>query len=545
MKILDIACGSGAFPIGILQRVFMIIDKLDLNHEFYKELLLKNIRGQAKIEFEKLYESKKFDYAYKLYILQNMIHGVDIQPIAIEISRLRAFLSLIVEEEKNEREDNLGIKPLPNLEFNFISANSLISLENKKSSQKEFEDRASDGFIESMRNIAEEYFNADSLEKKKKIKHKFDTLQSRIINEKSGFLTSENKKKFLSWNPFENKSAEFFDSELQFGIKSFDIVIGNPPYGAKIEEAQKKIYKSLFKYTTQGSMDTYKLFIEKGFNLLKKEGNLNYIVPISVTSSKSNIALHKMLLENCEFIKVSSYGHRPVKIFYNAEQRTSIISFIKTSSKTKNLMTTKLNRRYSNQSIDSVIKNMSFVNSIDFVQNGAFCKIGLPIEKNIMQKIYSQKQTLKDLMNGKQKVYFRNTGGGYYDLYTSYSTIKSTTESNFSAINSKIIVAILSSTLFYWYRNSYSEGRHSYIYEIDRFPIPNFTNQQIKLLEKLGGEYETDIEKNHDYSNGVKTYKIRKSKHIIDKIDRLICPLYDLTEEETEFIIGYELEFRV
>lgn len=208
-------------------------------------------------------------------------------------------------------------------------------------------------------------------------------------------------------------------------------------------------------------------------------------------------------------------------------------------------MTTRINKRYSSQSIDSVIQNLSFVNSIDFIQEGAFCKIGLPIEKMIMQKLYSQKQRLKNLMSGKQKVYYRNTGGRYYDLYTSYSTTKSTTQSKFDAMNSKIIVAILSTTLFYFYRNSYSEGRHSYIYEFERFPIPNFSEEIWDKLEKLGVEYEKDIEANHDYSNGVKTYKIRKSKHIIDKIDRLICPLYGLSEEETEFIIGYELEFRV
>ena len=545
MKILDIACGSGAFPMGVLSRVFNIIDKLDGEHEYYKDYILSDIQGAARKDFEELYNAKKFNYAYKLDMLQRMIHGVDIQPIAIEISRLRAFLSLIVDEEKDDNQkSNLGIKALPNLEFNFISANSLISLENKSKEQMELKDGTTDGIIKQMRAIAERYFIADSVEKKKGVKRDFEAFKDRTKNNKDGFLEKEDKEKFLSWNPFENKSAEFFDSEIQFGIKSFDIVIGNPPYGAKLTNEEKKIYKSLYKYTTQGTMDTYKLFIERGFNLLKKEGNLNYIVPISVTSSKSNIALHKMLLENCEFIKVSSYSNAPSRIFYNADQRVSIINFMRTNTKTKILLTTKINKKLSNQSIDSVIKNMSFVNSLDFVQPEAFCKIGLKIEKSIMQKIYSNKKTIKDLMGGKQKVYYRNTGGRYYDLYTSYST-KSNKENSFNVENSKFIVALMSSTLFYWFRNSYSNHRDSYIYEFERFPIPNFTNQQIKTLEKLGCEYEKDIEKNHDYSNGVKTYKIRKSKHIIDKIDRLICPLYDLTEEETEFIIGYELEFRV
>ena len=546
MKILDIACGSGAFPMGILNRVFNIIDKLDSNHEFYKEFLLKNIKGQAREEFKKLYQANKFNYAYKLDMLQRMIHGVDIQPIAIEISRLRAFLSLIVDEEKESGHENLGIKALPNLEFNFISANSLISLEHKEKEQKEFSDETTEGIIKRMRNIADGYFNADTVEKKIRIKTEFESLMGGIENNSRDILEldAEDKKKFLSWNPFENKSTDFFDSEIQFGTKFFDIVIGNPPYGAKISAEDKKYFKENYKYANQGSLDTYKIFIEKGFNLLDKNGNLNFIVPMSITTGKSNIGLYKMILDNCEFVKVSSYSNRPAKIFYNADQRVSIINFMKTNTKTKILLTTKINKKLSSQSIDSVIKNMSFVNSVNFTQSGAFCKIGLPIEKSIMQKLYSQKQTLKDLMGGKQKVYYRNTGGRYYDLYTSYST-KANTENFFNIKNSKPIVSILSSTLFYWFRYSYSEGRHSYIYEIDIFPIPNFSKEIINKLEKLGKEYETDIEKNHDYSNGVKTYKIRKSKHIIDKIDRLICPLYGLSEEEMEFIIGYELEFRV
>ena len=121
MKILDIACGSGAFPMGVLSRVFNIIDKLDGEHEYYKDYILSDIQGAARKDFEELYNAKKFNYAYKLDMLQRMIHGVDIQPIAIEISRLRAFLSLIVDEEKDDNQkSNLGIKALPNLEFNFI-----------------------------------------------------------------------------------------------------------------------------------------------------------------------------------------------------------------------------------------------------------------------------------------------------------------------------------------------------------------------------------------------------------------------------------------
>ena len=309
MKILDIACGSGAFPMGILNRVFNIIDKLDSNHEFYKEFLLKNIKGQAREEFKKLYQANKFNYAYKLDMLQRMIHGVDIQPIAIEISRLRAFLSLIVDEEKESGHENLGIKALPNLEFNFISANSLISLEHKEKEQKELKDETMDGFIKSMRNIAEEYFNADSLDKKKKIKYKFDSLQSRIINE-SDFLTSDDKKKFLSWNPFENKSTDFFDSEIQFGTKFFDIVIGNPPY-IQIQTMSKNIkdnYKNAGFKSFASTGDIYQLFYEKSLNLLDKNGVASLITSNKWMRAGYGASTREYFYNNANVFKIIDLG---------------------------------------------------------------------------------------------------------------------------------------------------------------------------------------------------------------------------------------------
>ena len=506
LKILDPACGSGAFPMGILSEIIRIQNDL----------------GDTRSHYER-----------KLEILQNCIYGVDIQPMATEMARLRCFLSLIIDENIDD------IKPLPNLEFKFINANSLLPLSTDTSLHY-------DGYhkdIQELERLRNEYFSSQD---KSTIQKEYLNLRERITREDLQVNKNDSiNNPMLAYDPFDPQSvAQFFDSAYMFGVENFDIVVGNPPYGAKLTNEEKKIYKSLYKYTTQGAMDTYKLFIERGFNLLKKEGNLNYIVPLSAISNKSNIALHKMLLENCEFIKVSSYSHRPAKVFTNAELDVSIFNLIKTNTKCKQLFTTKLNRINSIQSIGNVLNNLCFINSIDFVQPEAFCKIGLPIEKSIIQKLYSQKQTLKDLMDGNQKVYYRTTGGRYYKIYTSYST-KSNTENSFNVINSKLVVALMSSNLFWWFRNAYAEYRGHHIYQFERFPIPNFTNQQIKTLEKLGCEYEKDIEKNHDYSNGVKTYKIRKSKHIIDEIDRFICPLYDLTQEEIDFIINYDIEFRI
>ena len=566
MKILDIACGSGAFPMGILNRVFNIIDKLDSNHEFYKEFLLKNIKGQAREEFKKLYQANKFNYAYKLDMLQRMIHGVDIQPIAIEISRLRAFLSLIVDEEKESGHENLGIKALPNLEFNFISANSLISLEHKEKEQKEFSDETTEGIIKRMRNIAEEYFNADTVEKKIRIKTEFESLMGGIENKSRDILEldADDKKKFLSWNPFENKSTDFFDSEIQFGTKFFDIVIGNPPYGAKISAEDKKYFKENYKTTKtikgvqKGSLDTYTLFIEKGFNLLDKNGSLAYIVPISFTSSDSLSGVHCLLENNCKNIWVSSYAVRPQPVFQNAVVNTSIILFEKTLTKCKNIFSTKMYRKGKNFNLSNLIDNLQFVEVKDLKMFGRIPKISLPIEKSILQKIFKQKP-IKDFVKDKgEKIYYRAVGGRYFKVVTNYST-NSNTET-FLFVDKKyrdLIACILSSNLSFYFYQVYSNNLNWSFSDICSFTIPfdNINSKIIEKIEDLYRQYLKDIEKNANVRKvsteskytmeEFKEYKIGKSKHIIDKIDRLICPLYGLTEEEMEFIIGYELEFRV
>ncbi|WP_432633645.1 Eco57I restriction-modification methylase domain-containing protein [Brachyspira sp.] len=345
IKILDPACGSGAFPIGILQRVFMIIDKLDPNHEFYKKLLLKNIKGQAKIEFEKLYESKKFDYAYKLYILQNMIHGVDIQPIAIEISRLRAFLSLIVEEEKNEREDNLGIKPLPNLEFNFISANSLIPLEVKKDAQQSFNSMYVDGIVEKIKSISEDYFNSSSEKDKNNIKHRFEELRDFIVN--NDYLEAKDKEKFLSWNPFDNYTAMFFNPQIQFGIKDkFDIVIANPPYyrfNNKKHTENIKFFRNndLYKLACVRKINAYEVFLLFSYTQCKDLGIICEIFQNSFLADDAAKEVRKFYIDNTSIYKLLSFPERDNKnkrIFKNAKISVMILLTQKTIAKNNNFI---------------------------------------------------------------------------------------------------------------------------------------------------------------------------------------------------------------
>lgn len=134
----------------------------------------------------------------------------------------------------------------------------------------------------------------------------------------------ENNKFFL-WHTW---FSDVFNRDDKEG---FDIVIANPPYGAKLTTEEKDLFKRKYitaqtiKDVQKGSLDTYTLFIELGFNLLRKDGAMTMIVPISLTSSDALSGVHRLFFENCDNIQISSYAVRPQPVFENAVVNTSIL----------------------------------------------------------------------------------------------------------------------------------------------------------------------------------------------------------------------------
>ena len=327
MIILDPACGSGAFPLGILQRVFNVIDKLDPKHEYYKELTLKDVTDPiVKAKYEKYYSTKEFNYIYKLFILQNNIHGVDIQPIAVEISRLRAFLSLIIDEEKNEKEDNLGINPLPNLDFQFICANTLVPLKLNPTEKMFIE-----GHIKNLRKSMNNYFNVHDKEDKKVAENDVEAFFEQIERDES--LESETKNIICSWHPFKNKPSLYFDYKLQFGLdRKFDIVIGNPPYTQiqGMANRLKEMYQNVGYETFKSTGDIYQLFYEKCLFLLSDDGVASLITSNKWMRAGYGASTREYFYKNADVFRIIDLG---AGRFESATVDVNIILYSKTKEK--------------------------------------------------------------------------------------------------------------------------------------------------------------------------------------------------------------------
>ena len=294
-KILDPACGSGAFPMGILQKLIHILKKLDPENLLWKEIQLDKANTILKDAVdtadradreEKINEIHSVfddhindpDYARKLYIIENGIFGVDIQPIATQIARLRFFISLIIDQKIDNSSDNFGIQPLPNLESNFVSANVLnkINLDDFPIAREEIFP-----YRERLKVVRSKHFNAKS--PTTKIKYQREDKEIRHLLENiliTNNFPAESAERLAKWDPYDlTKSSSFFDSEWMFGVTcGFDIVIGNPPYiqSRNMSQKTKLSFKQNFK-SYHGDGDIYFLFFERGIQLTKNKGLLCYI----------------------------------------------------------------------------------------------------------------------------------------------------------------------------------------------------------------------------------------------------------------------------
>lgn len=581
ISILDPTCGSGAFlfaAMNILEPLYeTCINRMqefnDQNPEWFKDILA---------DLQNKYRSNIQYYIYKTIILNNL-YGVDIMHEAVEIAKLRLFLKMVAVVDVDMCADNLGLDPLPDIDFNIRCGNTLVgyateeqlnndlnygdmfaNMEFKEKIETEMQkvSKTFDRFRKLQLTQSPEDMQAFK-EAKTELNNRLTTLNN-LLNHKMHSSITAGTMAYDKWlkshQPF-HWLAEYY--HIIHGNGGFDVIIGNPPYVVytRKDKQTKKAVSDIYKlrdYKTRDCNNLYAFVIERSFNIMHESAKIGMIIPISAFSNSNMVDLQSLLKKKGSSIHISTYHQRPAQLFTGVLQRLSIFVCSKKENSSSPIYTTGIYRWYASTR-EFLFQNLSYV-STNQNKYGSFVKIGMPIERSIKDKFYCHKEiaTYQAAPERDNTLFYRSAGGGYWIAILNKPFDSETTSNRSASFNAlyraKVFSALLNSSLFWWY--------YSCNYDLFNFTEGwmfgcNFT-YPIKDLEealiRLSNQMEKSLRKNAQYyiinskTNGLQntvTYRKYFSKNIMDEIDKVLAKHYGFTEEELDFIINYDIKYRM
>lgn len=584
VTILDPTCGSGAFlfaAMNILEPLYEIcIDRMqDFNHQN---------PAMFKAELDEItdkYRSNIQYFIFKSIILRNL-YGVDIMVEATEIAKLRLFLKMVAVVEVDRRADNLGLDPLPDIDFNIRCGNTLVGYANKEQLDKDLsyaedflQEIANQEFKEQideeMQKVAAAYaiFKEVQLRQsedmiafkqaKKLLRDRLvalnDKLNQRLFLATTGHAIQPDdvivelpqyKQWMASHQPF-HWLAEFY--QIISGNGGFDVIIGNPPY---VEYTRKnketgKCIRDIYKlngYKTIDCSNLYAFVTERSCVISKNRNNIGFIVPLSLASNNNMADLRNYLCAQ----GTSWYSHyevRPAKLFEGAEQRLTI--FIIRNTIDKKLFSTSI-QRWNNEHRSYLFKRLSYMTSFN---DGSIWRTSSPLEVSIYKKFCSQNPSKNQLKPNGSPMQYRTAGVRYWIIFLNggFGTESLSNKTCFFENDNvaKFYMASFNSNLFWWYYALNYDMFNLKDYMIFSFKLNYIKNSKLPQIAEL---LEEDLEQNkvHQEINSktrgqvvTSYYQKKLSKSIVDKIDREIAKYLFFNDEELDFIINYDIKYRM
>lgn len=593
ITIIDPTCGSGAFlfaAMNILEPLYQ--SSLMRMHAFVEDEDFLN--KEQKPKFNNKYKSFRdilantqnehhpnLPYFIFKSIILNNLYGVDIMKEAVEIAKLRLFLKLVATVEVEYQKPNFGLEPLPDIDFNIRAGNTLVGF----ASEKELEKSLIEDLLGSIvKNEIEEKCEivAKAFTRYKKIqldngndyldfKNAKDDLNTRIkeLNHELNLLLHKQADKinFESWKdshkPF-HWFSEFY--EIIHDQGGFDVVIGNPPY--VVYSSSNFDYK-LTNYQTLSCANLYAFCSERSLKILKIEGKFGMIIPNSSISADKFSPLQKIFTKN-KVSWISNYSWRPSKLFDGADMLLAII--ISTRNSKQVIFSSKYQKWY-NEFRTSLFENIKYNDATNSLSDGSIPKIPAFIYNLINDKL-KLKSNSKILLNNfhnsvtNYKFYyfravqywvkildtepkyldngFQTTTGEMKPIYTESDELK------------YILISLLSSSLFFIHYITWASCQviNSRDFEFP-FDYQSLNNKLANKLYNLGKNLQRDYcenshtiersysKKGRDFKMIKQHYYIKKSKTIIDEIDTVLAEYYGFTDEELDFIINYDIKYRM
>lgn len=576
VTILDPTCGSGAFlfaAMNILEPLYEIcINRMKEFHEQNDKLFASELD-----ELVSKYRSNVQYYIYKKIILHNL-YGVDIMHEATEIAKLRLFLKMVAVVDVDMRADNLGLDPLPDIDFNIRCGNTLVGYATEEQLNKDlgfakdiFEELANQELCENIKMEMEkvsmtfERFrqlqlnqNPEDMQSfkfaKKELNERLSTL-NRLLNDKMYNTITDGTISYDKWEethqPF-HWLAEYYN--IIHGNGGFDVIIGNPPY---VEYTTRNCDYSITDFDTVDCGNLYAYVIER-CNIISKSFFIGMIVPTSSISTPRMSTLQIILQSHGLYH--STYGFRPAKLFDGGTSANIHLSILLQTPLTDEVFSLHhikwkaqfrpflfptlpsytTNTRYLCQQYNKLIRSKS------------------GIEKNILLKISGNRSIDNFFSNMGINVYYRTTGGLHYRAFTLFPTYsKKESAMTFSSNDyASEALTIYASNLWNMFYYSVANCLDVSKYEMVKFPADleilraKYGSEMLRLSAKLNKDIESNSEvivRHYQNAGDVECYQVnmRLSKPIIDEIDKVLAKHYGFTEEELDFIINYDIKYRM
>ena len=569
VTILDPTCGSGAFlfaAMNILEPLYEVC--IERMQEFHTKNPL-----WFKAELDEIshkYRSNIQYFIFKSIILRNL-YGVDIMVEATEIAKLRLFLKMVAVVEVDKRADNMGLDPLPDIDFNIRCGNTLVGYATEEELNRSMLE--SDMFvIQEFRSKVEEEMKLVALaydtfkyvqlnqsedmiafkEAKKGLKARLDSLNELLNHHMYGGVNIPYEQWISSYQPF-HWLAEFY--QIIKGNGGFDVIIGNPPYveynkkDKKSGKAIRDIYQ-LNDYLTLSCGNLYAFVIERSCQIVKDYNNIGFIVPLTIASN-NNMQILRNYVSSLGCIYFSHYEIRPAKLFEGVEQRLTI--FIIRQSEDKKIYSTAI-RRWKSEYRDNLFKLTSYAKSFN---NKSIWRTSTDLEEKIYKKFISQNEVAVYLSSTRNNnpICYRTAGVRYWIIFLNngFHTESLSNKTSYFKDNGmdKFYMAAFNSNLFWWYYALNYDMFNCKDYMIFGFRLNYIIDKEIVML---AAKLENDLNRNKEelivnsQTRGIVysyVYRKKLSKSIIDEIDKSLAKHYGFTEEELDFIINYDIKYRM
>ena len=578
VTVLDPTCGSGAFlfaALNILEPLYeACLDRMqvfvdELQHSDKKPHALKY--NDFRETLDRIAEHPNRDYFVLKSIIINNLYGVDIMEEAIEICKLRLFLKMVAQLDDVKR-----IEPLPDIDFNIQAGNTLVGFATYNEVEKAVTEKLESHYYDTMKRIEEKAEDVKVLFERFReqqtilggavtVDDKQD-LQSRLkiledeLNEYLADVYGVNPNNQSDYQNWLNSHKPFHWFIAFYGILQdggFDVIIGNPPY---VEYSKvKKEYKVLG-YETESCGNLYTFIIERVLKLVKSIGMCGMIIPISAFSNRS-MQDFQIFLKKFPELHISNFHQRPAQLFEGVLQRLSIF-LLKNGKKLKeNIYTTSV-IRWRTEARNMLFDNLVFSLSSQSQQRHIL-KVGNYIENSILEKYQKHKEIRKYLLPKKSEddnfIAYRTAGGGYWWTFLN-SEFKTQSLSNKVArfddhYDARVFMAILSSSLFWWYYFINYDLFNLKDYMIFSFkfnyPTDKYIEKELICLaenleqELLGNAIKYEIKSKTRGTSQTIKYQNSESKPTIDGIDHVLAQHYGFTDEELDFIINYDIKYRM